>query len=113
MSTTILDEQHVASVRAQIVQLVESMLAGNICFIEGAQQLTSLRHQAAIADNDPDFLVFVGVASNTDHLPIGAPRLRWSAEALARHQAEIDTASQWARKICGEACISILERFNH
>lgn len=112
METVITNEQHVRSLRARIVTIVEAMLSDDTCFLEGVQQLASLRHEVAVADNDPGILVFVGIATETDHLPIGATRSNWSSEAQSKHQPQIEPVSQWAREVCGKTCNSILERFN-
>lgn len=112
MSTVITNEQYVASIRKHIGELVQAMLIGEICFLEGARQLSSLRHEAAVSENDPDFLVFVAVASETDNLPIGKSRIHWSPEALAKHQPEIDSATRWAREVSVNACSSLLVRFH-
>jgi hypothetical protein len=111
MSTVVTNEQYVASVRKRIGELVQAMLIGDVCFLEGARLLSSLRHEAAVPENDPDFLVFVAVASETDNLPIGKTRIHWSPEALAKHQPAIDSATKWAREVSVNACSSLLERF--
>src|SRR5579862_1661637 len=97
MVTVVTNEEHVTSVRRQVVALVQDMLCDHLCFLEGARLLASLQHEAAVEADDPDFTVFVGIASETDNLPIGRLRIHWSAEALARHQPEIDAVTKWAK----------------
>lgn len=111
MSRAITNEQYTASVRQEIVQIIELMLSGNICFLEGAQKISGLRHGAAVEEFDQDFMVFVGIASETGHLPIGKVRDLWQVESLERHQPEIESATKWAREISMSACLSILTRF--
>ncbi|WP_341648831.1 hypothetical protein [Thauera humireducens] len=111
MSTVVTNDKYVASVRKRIGELVQAMSIGEVCFLEGARLLSSLHHEAAVADDDPDFQVFVAIASETDHLPIGKSRIHWSPEALAKHQPELDSATKWAREVSANACSSLLERF--
>jgi len=112
MSEIVTNEQHVASVRKRVVAVALGMLSGEIAFIEGAAELAALRHEAAVEDNDPDFTAFVAIESETDSLPIGPSRNRWSNEALARHQPEIDAATAWAKQVGTAACQSLVRRFH-
>jgi hypothetical protein len=112
MSNDITHEQYVASVRSRIVTIANGMLNGELNFLEGAIELASLRNEAEVDLNDPDFMVFVVIDSETDHLPIGAPREHWSTDALVKHQAKIDAANTWAKKIGMSACQSLAGRFH-
>lgn len=111
MSSAITNEHHTSSVRKEIAQTITLMLVGDFCFLEGAQKIADLRHEAAVEEFDQDFMVFVAIASETDHLPIGKMRANWQVESLERHQSEIDSAIKWAREIGEPACRSILARF--
>lgn len=112
MSTVITNEAYTLSVRKRVGALASGMLSGEVGFLEGSIELASLRHEVAVEENDPDFMAFVVIASETDSLPIGTPRGLWSDEALARHQPEIDAAIVWAKKIGMVACQSLVKRFH-
>lgn len=112
MSEIITNEQHVAVVHKRVVAIALGMLSGEIPFLEGAVELAALRHEAAIEDNDPDFIAFVAIASETDSLPIGPSRSYWSKEALAKHQPEVDAATTWAKQLGTAACQSLVRRFH-
>ena len=112
MSSVVTHEQYVSSVRKRIATVALGMLNGDLPFLEGAIELASLRHEAAVEESDPDFLPFVVIASETDNLPIGAMKKNWSQEALLKHQPEIDEAIIWAKKIGTAACQSLVGRFN-
>lgn len=99
MSKGITHEQYVASVRCRVAAIAHGMLNGEVDFLEGAIELASLRHEAEVDENDPDFMAFVVIASETDSLPIGTSTALWSKEALAKHQPEIDVAIIWAKKV--------------
>jgi prolyl-tRNA editing enzyme YbaK/EbsC (Cys-tRNA(Pro) deacylase) len=43
--------------------------------------------------------IFVGIDSETDHLPVGQFREFWSEEALAKHEPEIAKSEAWAREL--------------
>lgn len=112
MSEHITHEVYVASVRKQVVDIAESMLSGKRSFLEGARLLSSLRHEAAVYDDDADFMVFVAIDSETDSLPIGAVRQYWSSEALEKLDTEIIEAELSAKRLGGDACESLILRFH-
>ena len=112
MSTVITNESYTLSVRKRVGALASGMLNGDVGFLEGAIELASLRHEAAVEETDPDFNAFVAISSETDNLPIGASRALWSKEALAKHQPEIDAAIVWAKKVGMAACQSLARRFH-
>jgi xanthine/CO dehydrogenase XdhC/CoxF family maturation factor len=112
MSEHITNESYVASVRMGVVDTARLMLGGQLNFLEGARVLSSLRHEAAVRDDDPDFMTFVVIDSETDDPPIGTVRQHWSKEALEKLESECKDAEVWAKKIGTEACESLIRRFH-
>lgn len=88
------------------------MLEGSIPYLEGAIELSSLRFEVGLPEDDKDFLAFTLVSSEIDHLPIGAPRQFWSREALSCLEPEIQRSIKWAKEVSISECKSILARFN-
>ena len=88
------------------------MIDGSIHYLEGACELASLRFEVGLPEDDKDFLAFTGVSSETDHLPLGSARQYWSAEALARHEPEIQKMIERAKDVSLVECKSIIARFN-
>ena len=105
-------EEYIANNRKQAASVAEGMLNGTINYLEGAIELSSLRFKVDIPEDDKDFLVFSGIASDIDHLPIGNQRQNWSNEALERHESELKEATNWAKEISLAQCKSLFERFN-
>lgn len=84
--------------RRSVVALANSMLDGNLSFVEGAVQVAALKWQVGgIAADDADFNVFVGIASETDHLPLKQQRPLWLPEALECLAPEFQRMEEWAR----------------
>ena len=110
MGKTVTNEPCVAAVRKRIAAIAGDMLSGQKPFLEGARELSSLRHEAAVDEDDEDFLVFVAIDSDTDSLPIGDQRKHWSHESLLKLQPEIDEAIAWAKAVGSDACASLLKR---
>jgi hypothetical protein len=102
--------QEALDARESIVVAARNMLAGNQTFIEGARLIFQLSFSAQL-EQDPDILPFVGIASETDALPIGQERKLWNADALAKLQPEIDRLENWARDFGTPHCESLVGRF--
>jgi hypothetical protein len=105
-------EQYVVSIRNRVAIVALGMLGGEIPFLEGAIELASLRREAAVEEYDADFMVFVTIESETDHLPTDLTKAHWSKEALVKHQAELDAAIIWAKETGTNACKSLVRRFH-
>ena len=99
------------SIRLQVIDTARAMLKRQTSFLAGVRKLVALRHDAGVADNDPDFMVFVVIESDTDELPIGTVRDHWNTHALARLEPEIQAAETWARDQGAAACASLIARF--
>lgn len=105
-------EEYVEKKKARVHELASGMLDGSIHYLEGAIELSSLRFGVEVSEDDQDFLAFTAVASEIDHLPIGAPRQYWSNEALERHEPEIQESIKWAKEFSLPQCKSLSERFS-
>lgn len=105
-------EEYIEKQRKRAAEIASGMLDGSIHYLEGAIELSALRYEVGLPEDDEDFLVFSGIASEIDHLPIGAPRQYWSQEALNRHEPEIQESIKWAKEFSLSECKSIVARFN-
>jgi len=105
-------DENIEKQRKRAASVARGMLDGSIHYLEGAIELSSLRLMVGLPEDDKDFMAFVLVSSETDHLPIGAPRLHWSQEALDRLEPEVQQSIKWAKEITLAECKSIMERFN-
>ncbi len=61
---------------------------------------------------DPDFVVFGALASETDRLPFGSVRQRWSPAALAKADLEIAKITDAWKARVERASMSVIERFS-
>ncbi|WP_070360094.1 hypothetical protein [Duganella sp. HH105] len=105
-------EQYLESVRSQVAQTAQAMLADETSYILGARKLDSLRHEISGMDRAPDFMVFVAIVSETDGLPVDAMRENWDGLALDKLQSEIDAAEAWAKSHAEFVCAKLLTRFS-
>ena len=105
-------EEYVRKKKKRVAELASGMLDGSIHYLEGAIELSSLRFEVEVPEDDTDFIAFVAAASEIDNLPIGTSRQYWSKDALDRHEPEIQAAIKWARDFSLPQCKSLLERFS-
>jgi hypothetical protein len=105
-------KEYISLKRKRASEVATGMIDGSIHYLEGVIELSSLRFEVGLPENDDDFLIFSGVASEIDHLPIGQVRQHWSLEALKRYEPEIQQSIDWAKKASLKNCKSIVARFN-
>jgi hypothetical protein len=86
--------EHIESRQRDLVKIAKAVLNSEVGIILGSRIIQSFRPELA-ADFDPDFMAFVAVDSDTDHLPVDEERNNWSAEALARKDIEIAEAESF------------------
>ncbi|MEK7706284.1 MAG: hypothetical protein AAB426_15090 [Myxococcota bacterium] len=60
---------------------------------------------------DPDLVVFIGVDSETDDLPVGDVRALWNRDALREKDVELARANDLYRESVERACRNILRRY--
>jgi hypothetical protein len=105
-----MNEEHSAFIRGKIVAICEAILKEEIGIIAGSRWLKSLGYELC-GDHDEDFLTFVAIDSETDHLPVDLERRNWSVDALERKDKEIAEYEASARDDALVACKVLIERF--
>ncbi|HLE64370.1 MAG TPA: hypothetical protein VI750_14560 [Pyrinomonadaceae bacterium] len=55
---------------------------------------------------------FIGIDSETDHLPVDRERGNWSAEALARKDKQIVESEAFYKESAFAACRNLIARFD-
>lgn len=111
------NEAYAAFIHGKIVAMCEAILNEEIGVIAGSRMLSKLEHElfhseAEWFQRDEDFLAFVAINSETDHLPVDSERKNWSAEALQRKDEEIAKAEGLYREKAFAACRKLIERFD-
>jgi Protein of unknown function (DUF2489) len=99
------------SAEQRVVAVASAMLRSELGVIEGSRLLCTLRPQVSSLHHDPDFLTFVGIDSETDHLPVGDVRQHWAPDALVIKDQEIQAAEAFYRDLAFAGCERLLARF--
>jgi hypothetical protein len=90
--------------------LAQSILAGEVGIIAASRQFAAWRLDVG-AEDDPDFLFFVALDSETDHLPVGDLRKHWSADALRAKDDELEKFEASARDEALVVCRSLIQKY--
>lgn len=97
---------------AKISRIAQGLLSGESEFLESVRALSSLRFEVSSDGHDSDFLLFLGIDSQTDHLPIPAVRAHCAAEWLAKCDEEVRQIAIFYKASVEEACHRLIERFD-
>jgi hypothetical protein len=111
-----MDDKTSIFVRGKIIAICEAILNEEIGVINGSRILDRLEFELieygpGFFNRDEDFLPFVGINSETDHLPVDRERANWSEEALERKDKEIAAAEAAYKEWAFQACKKLVERF--
>ncbi len=104
-------ENYKIFLQGKIVAVCEAILSEEIGIILGSRKLKYLSHLIS-DDYDKDFMVFIGVDSETDHLPVDWERKNWSIEALQRKDVEIKKHEEGFKEIIFSACEKLIKKFD-
>ena len=106
------DENQVAELHAEIVKTARLLSAGEIPFMDGLRKLDGFRFDIPQGANDPDFMLFVVIASEADHLPNAEARHLCSKAWLTKcDQEELDMKSFYSKDLSA-TCKLLIERFS-
>jgi hypothetical protein len=99
--------QGTADAKSRILSLARQLLTGQIGVIAASRQLSPLRHEVE-TELAEALVVFTGIDSETDTLPIGEVRQHWSAQALELKDREIADAEDIYRDTAIEAATRLV-----
>ena len=99
------------TVQDQIVDVCEAILHGDTGILFGTRQLCRL-HYELFRQIDEDFVLFIGINSETDSLPIGDERQYWNEEVLIEKDKEITEYETRVKQDVFDACRKLIKRFS-
>jgi hypothetical protein len=106
-----LDETGVTTADAEVVRTTNALASREISFIEGVRKLKSLGHLVSNIAHDPDFLLFVAIDSQSDHIPSSTARSMCSESWLAECDREAERLESFYESEVKAACTRLFERF--
>ncbi len=107
-----LDEGQLLKSHVEVVTAASQLATGQIGFIDGIRKIAGLRTSVCSLDHDPDFMLFVGIDSESDHLPGRQQRELCSPEWLDQCDREArELESHWIGLV-RPACHVLIKRFS-
>ena len=94
----------------RLVARAKELIEERITVLETARWITKHRHWFR-PENDPDFLTFTAIDSETDHLPLGTVRQHWASDALKTKDIEIQRAETQFRPQAIEAARNLIKKY--
>ena len=96
---------------SEVVNTAQLIRDQRMNVVEGAWRLSILRHEVSQNNFDDDFMLFVAIASETDHLPFSEVRNKYSSDALRKADQEIEEIGKFYREQVEMACEKLIARF--
>src|SRR5262245_15580358 len=96
--------------RRRVVARARDLIEGRIGVIMCAREMSKLAFWLR-EQNDPDFLIFRGIDSESDALPAGPERQWWSESALREEDEKIRAAEDLWRVAATEAARALIEKY--
>lgn len=93
----------------EFTSVIRNMLSGKIDLLVGCRKLIQLRPYIDI-EEDEDWLIIVGIESETDDVPLGNERLTWNLDRLRIKDAEIQTYMKKTKPLLLDACRKVLAK---
>jgi hypothetical protein len=106
-----MDEQEYRKYHERVLATCRDLLESRIGIIEASRELSRLRF-AMGAEDDPDFIVFVAIDSETDHSPVGSVRRDWAPDALEAKDREIREYEEASRDDAYRAARNLLKKYS-
>jgi hypothetical protein len=94
----------------RLIARANELIEGRIGVLEAARKITLYRFRLR-AEKDTDFITFVAIDSETDHLPIGIVRQHWVGEALEKKDLEIEKTETHFRDRALKAARNLIEKY--
>jgi len=107
-----LDEKAIAKARAEVVRVAKALVARTVPFVDGVRGLRSLLTAVSKLDHDPDFMLFVAIDSESDHIPVREVRAMSTEEWLAKCDREAQQLEEQYEAEVKIACERLVERFS-
>lgn len=107
-----LDESHLRVARKAVVDAARGLVDSTVPLVQGVRQLAALRFEVSRLDNDPDFTLFVAIASDSDHLPPDELRGQCAKAWLKKCDREARELEVLHRQQVRAACARLADRFS-
>lgn len=99
-----------AYLQGKVIAICEAVLNDEIGIIAASRILDSLGNQLVGVHHD-DFMLFLVISSETDHLPVDYDRKNWNPDALKKKDQEILDNEAFYRDKVVEQCKFLIAKY--
>jgi Ser/Thr protein kinase RdoA (MazF antagonist) len=110
--TNPLNESQLAVVRAEVVDTARSLSSRELPFLEGVRRLTALRFEVSRDHHDADFMLFVAIGSQADHIPNAEARALCAESWLLQCDKDVRELEHFYAQQVSAACKQLIARFS-
>ena len=103
-------KDHILALQRDVLEICQSVIKGSTGVIDASRKLRNLHYQM-FQNVDDDFRIFIGIESETDHLPVGDERQYWDVAVLSEKDKEIAEYEDKVIKVVVESCKKLIDRF--
>ena len=107
-----LNESDVRAARSEVVRIAQALASGSLPFLHGIRRLDALRFDVSPLGHDPDFTLFVAIASQADHLPSEEVRHLCTAAWLQTCDRDTRELEEFYRAQVKSQCEQLAQRFS-
>lgn len=107
-----LDRNHLEAWHADVVATARALMERKIPLVDGVRRLLGLRFNVSALDHDPDFMLFVAIDSQTNHLPSAEARAGCSQSWLDQCDGETNELEDTYAVQVASACERLIARFS-
>ena len=108
-----LNENDVAALRGEITRTAHALRSRELPFLDGVRRLNALGHEVSLAGHDADFVIFLVVESDTDHIPNFGARAMCAQTWLDQCDNEVKEVEEFYGQEVDAACEKLVERFTN
>jgi hypothetical protein len=107
-----LDDSRQRELREEATAIARGLTSGDVLLLDGARRIASLRFQIKGCERDEDFMVFVAIDSETDHIPKTSARGLCTPSWLEACDAELRDIGVFYERQIHDACNKLIARFS-
>jgi hypothetical protein len=110
--TNPLSGNHMAAVRSEVANTARALGSHDLPFLEGVRRLAALRLEVSRDHDDQDFMLFVAIGSQADHIPNAEARALCAESWLGECDKVTRELEHFYEQQVAAACKQLIERFS-
>ncbi|EDY84537.1 hypothetical protein VDG1235_4168 [Verrucomicrobiia bacterium DG1235] len=94
----------------KLLKLCDQIIENRLGLTIGSRRMNGFR-ELMKEDKNEEWMIFIGIDSETDHLPIGDEKNHWNKEILKKKEKELEEIEDHYRPYALESLVSIKTKY--